>query len=123
MNKKDKIDNTLADYADALDALSDNYIGESIGVHQAIGDIRAALDDIEIKMASRYYEQAAALGYREIASSFIFLQRALGGLQSVEGKKHSLIAEIGIKSGVPVYEEIAPHVTAAISALNPKGED
>lgn len=42
-------------------------MGEVVGVARAVGDLRKTLD-------ARQFEKAAALGYQDLASAFIFLQ-------------------------------------------------
>jgi len=58
-----------------------------VGVAHAVGDLRKALDALEGLLGERQFEKAAASGYQEIASAFIFLQRTLGGLQSAEANR------------------------------------
>jgi len=123
MSKADQIKKTVETYKDQLAALDMEYVGETVGVAQALDDVRKALDAIDEKLTTREYEKAAQLGYGDIGSAYIFLQRTLGGLQHLEGKKDNLIAEIAKASGVPVYEEVAPYVLAALETAKPKTED
>ena len=72
-----------------LEAIDNTVIGEVVGVSQSIGDLRKALDVLEGLLGERQFEKAAALGYQDIASAFIFLQRTLGGLQSADFNRHA----------------------------------
>ncbi|MFP7675737.1 hypothetical protein ACG74X_20590 [Marivita sp. S0852] len=68
---------------------------------------------------TRRFEAAAALGYGDIASAFIFLQRTLGGLQMAEHRKHALISDIAEHTG-QTYEDVEPQVTARLETSKPK---
>ncbi|KIC35402.1 hypothetical protein RA27_22895 [Ruegeria sp. ANG-R] len=79
-----QIDDLLDQHQGRLQALDDGIVGEVIGVAQAVGDLRKSLDDLDKLLDARKFEKASDLGYRDIGSNFIFLQRTLAGLQSAE---------------------------------------
>jgi hypothetical protein len=56
-----------------LEAIDDTVMCEVAGVAQAADDLRKALDVLDGLLDERKFEKAAALGYRDIASAFIFL--------------------------------------------------
>lgn len=102
-----------------LDHLDDTVMGEVVGIAHAAGDLRKALDVLDRVLDERRFEAAAALGYADIASAFIFLQRTLGGLQVAEYRKHALISEVAQEMRL-AYEEVEPHVTARLKSSQPK---
>lgn len=89
--------------------LDDKVMGEVVGVAQAAGDLRNALDLLDRALDKRQFQEAAALEYSDIASAFIFLQCTLGGLQDVEHRKPALISEIAQELRLS-YEEAALQV-------------
>lgn len=93
-----------------LKTVDDNIIGECIGVSHALGDLRRTLDKVDVCLDKRRYSEASNLGYRDVSSAFVFLQRALGGLQHAYTQKEKLVSEIALKSGVGVYEKVEPFV-------------
>jgi hypothetical protein len=72
-------DTILTARAAELETVDHAIIGEVVGVAQAAGDLRKALDALDGLLDDRQFEKAAASGYQDIASAFIFLQRTLGG--------------------------------------------
>lgn len=110
MTQRKKILQTIEDSMERINTIDNNIIGECIGVSHALDDLRKSLDKIEICLDKRTYSEASSLGYSDVASAFIFLQRTLGGLQQADLQKGELVSEIARKSGVGVYEEVAPFV-------------
>lgn len=110
MTHRDEILKTVENSMERIKAIDENIIGECVGVSHALGDLRKALDKIALCLDERTYQEAASLGYSDVASAFIFLQRTLGGLQHAYNQKEQLVSEIALKSGVGVYEEVAPFV-------------
>ncbi|QBY01427.1 hypothetical protein E2K80_12420 [Rhodophyticola sp. CCM32] len=102
-----------------LETIDQAIMGEVIGVAQAIGDLRKALDALDGHLDEREFESAAALGYQDIASAFIFLQRTLGGLQSAEHNRHEFISSIAEQLQC-AHEDAEPLVTARLQCLEPK---
>jgi len=115
-------DSVLDARATDLETVDHAIIGEVIGVAQAIGDIRKSLDDLDGLLDERQFEKAAALGYQDIASAFIFLQRTLGGLQSAELDRHAFISSIAEELHC-AHEDAEPHVSARLQCLKPKPSD
>lgn len=110
MTHRDEILKTVENSMDRIKAIDENIIGECAGVSHALDDLRKSLDKIALCLAERTYPEAGSLGYSDVASAFIFLQRTLGGLQHAYNQKEQLVAEIALQSGVGVYEEVAPFV-------------
>ena len=102
-----------------LEVIDNTVIGEVVGVSQSIGDLRKALDVLEGLLGERQFEKAAALGYQDIASAFIFLQRTLGGLQSADFNRHAFTSSIAEKLQC-AYEDVEPHVSARLECLKPR---
>ncbi|SHF68076.1 hypothetical protein SAMN05444273_109109 [Litoreibacter ascidiaceicola] len=104
-----------------LETVDHAVMGEVVGVAHAIGDLRKALDALEGLLGERQFEKAAASGYQEIASAFIFLQRTLGGLQSAEANRHAFISSIAEELQC-AYEDAEPLVEARLQCLKPRQE-
>jgi hypothetical protein len=117
--KEKEILETVQRFMPKIEEAGLSIVGEVVGVSQAIDHLRKALDKIEQCLDSREFIRASSLGYNEVASAFIFLQRTLGGLQSSSDNKDALISEICVASGVGVYEEVAPYVKEVMPALQP----
>ncbi|MGB3556458.1 MAG: hypothetical protein WBA25_17655 [Jannaschia sp.] len=114
-----EVETILDARAEDLRQIDDAIFGDAVGVAQAAGQLREALDAIDTCLGERRFEAAAALGYRDIASAFIFLQRTLGGLQTAEHRKHGLISDVAQKVRC-TYEDVEPHVTARLQCAQPK---
>jgi hypothetical protein len=111
-------DSVLDARATDLETIDHAIIGEVMGVAQAIGDIRKLLDELDGLLDERQFEKAAALGYQDIASTFIFLQRNLGVLQCAELDRHAFISSIA-KELHCAHEDAEPHVSARLKCLKP----
>ena len=130
MNEEQQIKQVIEDSMEEIKAIDEELFMEMAGVAHAMAELRKALDKLDHCLYQRKFHDAANLGYRDISSEFIFLQRTLGGLSSTAYRKESLISEIAVRSGVGVYEKVAPFVdtvmdsskvlTAEEKALNKK---
>jgi hypothetical protein len=58
-----------------LDDIEMTLAIESAGVAQAVDALRKALDKVEACLNNRQYQAVANLGYADVSSEFIFLQR------------------------------------------------
>ncbi len=106
-----------------LKTVDENIIGECIGVSHALGDLRKALDEVDVCLDKRKYSEASRLGYGKVSSAFIFLQRTLGGLQHAYGQKEKLVSEIALESGVGVYEKVEPFVDDILDSSKELSEE
>ena len=120
-NQTEQIEQLLDARQAELQNIDDALFGDVIGAAHSIGDIKKALTVIETTIDQRSFEQAAALGYSDIASAFIFLQRTLGGLQSAEHAKAIIVQDICVEVGLP-YEAVEPLLNAKLSSYDPKVE-
>lgn len=116
-SNKEAIKTVIKDSKDKIYDVDMGIVGQSIGVSTAINELKEGLDKIDECLHQRKYEEASNLGYSEIASSFVFLQRALGGIQGVMADKEKLVSEIALKSGVGIYEEVEPFVDEVMSSM------
>ena len=107
-----------------LQRVSDDLMGDTIGVSQAMGEMREAFAKLEEHLDRRNYEEAAQMGYEELASGFVFLQRCLAGLQRSCNDRDAVIQELAHKQRRS-FEEVAPTVHAVMPAmqLNPDRVD
>ena len=110
------IKEAIAASRDKIREIDEKIIGQSIGVSTAINELRKGLSKIEDCLQKREYYEASNIGYREVSSSFVFLQRALGGIQGAMADKEELVSEIALQSGVNVYEEVEPLVNEIMAS-------
>lgn len=101
-----------------LAALDDEFFGEVVGVAQAIDALRAALKQVSATLDARQFEKVSALGYEQVASEFIFLQRTLGGLQGACLHKERLVQDLAVALRCP-YEDVLPKVDAVMESARP----
>lgn len=80
------IEDIISTMTDRIEDVDESIVAEVIGVSQAIGQLRKALDKLDNLLDKRKFSEACQLGYDDIASEFIFLQRTLGGLQDIQHK-------------------------------------
>ena len=99
--------------------LDDALILDVAGVAQAADEMRQALNALDKLLDKRTFERAAQLGYRDIASAFVFLQRTLGALQGSEHDRSGLVSEVAAEMGC-AWEEAEPYVTARMASLRPR---
>lgn len=122
--RKARIEREVARMADEIASLDEEFIGDVIGIAQASGQLRKALDKLNSLIDARKYEEAANLGYSDIASEFIFLQRCLGALNDTCNSKSALVSQVIIDIGSELdmlaYEEVDPFVTEKMKSLQPK---
>ncbi len=112
----------IASMRQRIGALDDEFIGEVVGVAQAIGELRKALSKVSACLDSRDFHEASSLGYGPVAEMFVFLQRTLGGLQGLCGDKESLVSEVAMKLGC-AYEDALPYVDAVMKSPHPLSEE
>ena len=96
-------------HAEKLDEMETDLAIESAGVAQAVDLLRKALDQVEDRLKNRQYEAVANLGYRDVASEFIFLQRTMGSLLTAAHRRSSLISDIAGETRLS-FEDVEPIV-------------
>ena len=99
--------------------VDDTLIMDVAGVAQAADEMRRSLDALDQLLDTRAFERAAQLGYRDIASAFVFLQRTLGALQGAQHDHSGLVSEVAVEMGC-AWEEVEPHVTTRMASLRPR---
>ena len=114
---KDAILRVIEEKKDNIHDVDMGITGSVVGVAQAIRELRNGLDKIDACLDKRDYYQASTIGYNEVAHSFVFLQRALAGVQGAVDDKEALIGNIALESGVGVYEEVAPFVHEMMATM------
>ena len=110
----------ISNHSEKIDAIDNDIIMEVVGVSQAIDALRKALDKVETCLDKRKFEEASRLGYRDVASEFIFLQRTLGGLQSSVLDSQKFISDLAIEIGNGNYEETEALVKPYMKSLQPR---
>ncbi len=116
-----QIDELLERYGDRLQALDDDIVGEVIGVAQAVGELRKSLDELDKSLDAREFEKASDLGYRDIGSNFIFLQRTLAGLQSADRDVAVFVSDMAGELKC-AYEDIEADVKSKMFCYRPRAE-
>ena len=113
-----KVGRLVASRRKELAALDDEFFAEVVGVAQAIDALRRALSKISMPLEAPQYEKASALGFKEVASEFVFLQRTLGGLQGACLEKERLVQDLAFALRCP-YEDVLPKVDALLASTRP----
>ncbi len=111
----------ITNHSEKIDTIDNEIIIEVAGVAQAVDALRKALDKVEKCLSERNFEQASSLGYGDVASEFIFLQRTLGGLQGSVLESQRLISDLAIELGNDNYEETEALVKPYMKSLRPEG--
>ncbi len=122
MSDNSDIEIEVENHLDKIQEIDDNFFGCSIGVAEAIDRTRMALNDIDQMIAKRRFQESSMLGYGDVTSNFIFLQRTLGALQTAYDNKTKLVSEIACQTK-RAYEEVEPYVDAKLSSMIPRKEN
>jgi len=91
-----------------------DLLNDEVGVLQAESQLRGALDQVLERLKAKDYQGVGQLGYGEVASGFIFLQRVMGGMQMNGLRRSSTISDIAGDAGL-TYEQVAPLAEAAFA--------
>ncbi len=122
--RKKLIENIISQKKNEIKNIDDAFIGNVIGVAQALGQLKDALKKIDACLDQREFEIASSLGYSDVSSDFIFLQRCLGGLNDTVRQKDKITQDICLELCNELdnvrNEEIAPLVEQEIESLKPK---
>ena len=117
------INGLIVQKEDEIQDIDKSFFGDVIGVSQALGQLKEALEKVDKCLEQRKFEKASSLGYGDVSSEFIFLQRCLGSLTGTIMKKEELIQNICLdlsKNYKEVRnEEVAPLVEQKIESLKP----
>ncbi len=105
----DRIKQIIINHSKCLDEISTRLAIESAGVAQAVDALRQALNKVEQCLNDRQYEEVANLGYRDVSSEFVFLQRTMGSLLTRAHERSSIVSEIAGDAKV-AYEQVEPLV-------------
>lgn len=107
-----------------IKTVDDDFFGDVVGVAQAIGQLKEALKKVNVCLDQREFEKASDLGYSDVSSEFIFLQRCLGGLNDSVMQKEIIIQDICVELCNDLdnvrNEEVAPLVEREIKSLKPR---
>lgn len=93
-SRKECIDDAVNKNKVSINAIDNAFYRDMTGVAQAIGQLKAALDKVDTCLNQREFEQASNLGYSDVSSEFIFLQRCLGSLNDTVMQKEKVIQDI-----------------------------
>ena len=119
--RKECIENTIKKNKNSIHNIDESFYADMSGVAQAVGQLKEALGKVEKYLNQREFEQASDLGYSDVSSEFIFLQRCLGGLNDTVMQKEILVQEICIELANELdnikYEEVSPFVEKEMESL------
>ena len=119
--RKECIENTIKKNKNSIHNIDESFYADMGGVAQAVGQLKEALGKVEKYLNQREFEQASDLGYSDVSSEFIFLQRCLGGLNDTVMQKEILVQEICIELANELdnikYEEVSPFVEKEMESL------
>ena len=101
-------------------AVDEEIMHDVVGVAQALGELRKALDEVDGCIAGWQFEKAANAGYGSVSSGFVFLQRTLGGLQERCMDKSRIVQDLAATLNCS-YEEAVPYVDAVMDSSRPRG--
>jgi hypothetical protein len=107
----DRVTEAVNRRSSELDDVEMTLAIESAGVAQAVDALRKALDKVENCLNDRQYEAVANLGYEDVSSEFIFLQRTMGRLLTAAHDRQRFISDIAGETKLP-YEVVKPLVEA-----------
>ena len=117
------INTLIAQKKNEIKVIDDTFFGELSGVSQALGQLKEALEKVSECLDRREFEKASSLGYSDVSSEFIFLQRCLGGLNDAVMQKEKLIQELCLELCNDLdnvcNEDVKPLVEQAIESLKP----
>ena len=123
-HRKKHIENIISQKKNEINNIDEAFFGNVIGVAQAIDQLKEALEKVNTCLDQREFEKASSLGYNEVSSEFIFLQRCLGGLHDTVNQKVKLTQDICLELCNELdnvrNEEVAPIVEQEIESLKPK---
>lgn len=108
------IERAIEKHQDAIAAVDWDLINDEVGVLQAESELRKALDKVLERLDAKDYQAVSQLGYREVASGFIFLQRVMGGIQMNGLRRSSTISDIAAEAGM-TYEQVEPFANVAFA--------
>ncbi len=109
---RSRIDEAIEKRRSDIAAVDWDLLNDSVGVRQAEDALRKALDKVSDSLDSGDYQTVAQLGYTDVSSSFVFLQRVMGGMQTNAYKRSDLISQIAMEVGL-AYELVEPQAEAA----------
>ncbi len=122
-NRKKCIENIIFQKKNEIKNIEDGFFGDIVGVAQALGRLKEALDKVDVCLDKREFEKASSLGYGAVSSEFIFLQHCLGGINDTVGQKEKLIQDVCLELCKKLdnvrNEEVAPLVEQEIESLKP----
>jgi len=121
--RKECIEKAIKKNTNSIHNIDESFYADMAGVTQAVGQLKEALDKVETYLNQGEFEQASALGYSDVSSEFIFLQRCLGGLNDTVMQKEKLVQDVCIELANeldnPKYEEVSPLVEKEMESLKP----
>jgi hypothetical protein len=96
---------SINEYVDAAVALKREMDLEISCTLEGVEELRNHLEQLETLLQNRLYESASALGYHEVSTGFVYVQRCLGGIEELHLDEQLLVQELARER--QCYEEEA----------------
>jgi len=122
MENKNAITSVIEKRKKEIEEIDEYLMSETVSVAMALDSLRKALNQVNTHINNREIEKASSCGYNEVASEFVYVQRALAGLQIAEQKKQSFISDIALQTKSS-YEDVAPYVNEKLIFSVKKSDD
>ena len=116
------IKSSINQRAKELDDAFTNVLIHSAPVLQSADLLKKAIDEIVGSIESDQFEHAADLGYEDLSSNFIWMQRALGSLKDAAMQCSEAIAQVAGDCGL-AHEQVKPLVVEYFEGVRgPRGK-
>lgn len=113
------VENLVDELSSRIKEDDDALIMDVVDVAQASDELGAALAELDNYRDQRRFSKVAALGYSNISSIFIFLQRTLGALQASYDRKFALVSEVAHQVQ-KAFEDVEPFVEDTMVSVKPR---
>jgi hypothetical protein len=111
---RDRIARAIEARREEMTTVAWDLMNDSVGVLHAESDLRKSLDKVLERLKADDYHAVSQLGYSEVASAFIFLQRVMGGMQMNAYRRVSVISDVAGDAKL-TYEQVEPFAEAAFN--------
>ena len=113
---KESIENKL----EKIKEIDENLMQDVCSVAQSIGQFVDLCEKIDNCLMSREFDKITdKLGYGEMGSAFIFIQRTIGSLQEAGRQKQILIQDIACET-LTSYDDVEPQVNEHLESIIPR---
>jgi hypothetical protein len=115
--QRNAVETSIGKRAKEIEDAFTNAMIHSAPVFHCADELRKSIDEILITIESNQIEDAADLGYGDLCSNFVWMQRCLGALHDAALKRSNAISEVAGDCGL-AYEQVKPLVVEYIDRIN-----